>query len=89
MEDVSKPKFLGFDKPIFSDWAIIVFGLFAFANGSSVFQDYSRFSGLTAVGSLAFFIDLAFALFVAYVETLLIILLPRRFIRKRKQKNAL
>lgn len=84
MESVDKPKFLGFDKPIFSDWAILVFGLFVFSNASSVFRDYSRFSGLSGAGSVAFLIDLAFAVFVAYIETLLIILLPRKFIRRRK-----
>jgi hypothetical protein len=86
MSEISKNKKFGFDIPVFSDWAFYVFLLFSFANVSGAAQTYSGGTGLSNAGAIAFAIDAGIALAFAYFETWLIILLPRKFIRKSRNK---
>lgn len=84
-----KPKILGFEKPIGSDWTFYIFLLFAISNSYGSYQSY--FGGLPSagsIGSVAFLLDIAFAVAFAYVEAWIIGILPRKIYRKAKGKKA-
>lgn len=87
-ENLKMQKKRGFDVPVANDWAFWIFVVLSFINVSGTYRDHYAGLSLSEFGLFALFIDVVFGIAFAFLEIWLIVLLPRKLIRKSRTRKS-